>query len=306
MLHTCTRQELATLPGDALSDSLEQGNILYFPECPIDLPPEADLDFLRQKLPGMMSKKNASYHPESDRCSGIQGDAADVERARQILKAHSARVQAFLGRVTPRLTRDWMPGTSSFRPLQEKGRALSAHASNELIHVDAGAYGATHGDRVLRFFVNANDQGEDRVWTTKGTFQELFDRYGEAAGLKPPGGGAGRLDEGVRDHLRTALVDLLARLEPTAKTALDSSPYDRLMRRFHNFMKDTPAFQQSPVGHQEFRFRPYSAWMVFTDQVSHACIEGQHAFADTFIVRRASCKHAELTPYAVLERAGAR
>jgi hypothetical protein len=300
MLQTITSQQLASIATDAVSDALEQGNIVYFPECPIELPATADLDFMRQKLPAMMTKKNASYHPESGKCSGIQGEAADVERALRILKTHSARTQAFLGRVIPRLTRGWMPGTTSFRPMQEKGRALSAHASNELIHVDAGAYGATHGDRVLRFFVNANDKGEDRVWTTKGTFQELFERYGDAAGIRPPKGKANRLEEGSGDRLRGLLVDAIARFEPTAKTALDSSPYDRLMRRFHNFMKDTPEFQSTPVGHQEFRFKPFSAWIVFTDQVSHACIEGQHAFVDTFIVRRESCAHKDKTPYAIL------
>src|SRR6266851_3838048 len=35
---------------DELSDALERGEIVYFPECPIALPPPEDLCFLREGL----------------------------------------------------------------------------------------------------------------------------------------------------------------------------------------------------------------------------------------------------------------
>jgi hypothetical protein len=41
--------------------------------------------------------------------------------------------------------------------------------------------------------------------------------------------------------------------------------------------------------------------MVFTDTVSHACIEGRFAFVDTFVVRLASCRHPELAPIRILQ-----
>ena len=81
---------------------------------------------------------------------------------------------------------------------------------------------------------------------------------------------------------------------------LDTSDYDRRMRKFHNWMKDTPEFQDGEK--EELRFPPLSAWMVFTDGVSHACIEGQHAFVDTFVVPLANCALRERTPWAVLQR----
>ena len=64
--------------------------------------------------------------------------------------------------------------------------------------------------------------------------------------------------------------------------------------------KDTPSFQAMEEGHREYRFAPGAAWMTFTAMVSHACIEGQHAFADTFIVPLSSCRLREKTPYAIL------
>lgn len=298
MLSTFTRDQLAQAGPNDISDELERGRIVVFPECPIDLPPEADLSFLREEMPKVLNLKNVSYHPEVDRIIGIKGQREVVGRTQAILKAHSQRAQAFLGRSISSLSRQWLIGTSSFRPMQEKGRHLSAHASNELVHVDAGAYGATHGDRIIRFFVNVNPV-EDRVWITKGAFPELYRRFGERAGVGRRNGNESYLREGLLDRMRTATVAALSAVVPPAKL-LDSSPYDREMRRFHNFMKDTPEFQSTREGHEEFRFKPFTSWMVFTDMVSHACISGQHAFVDTFVVPLGNCRLPEQAPINIL------
>jgi len=300
MLATFTKAQLAAAGPHDISDALENGKIVCFPECPIDLPSAEDLDFLRQEMPKHLSSKNISYHPEAEKIIGIRGTREVVERAQRILKDNNVRVQAFLKKAIPALAKDWMVGTASFRPLQEKGRDLPAHASNELVHVDAGAYGATHGDGIIRFFVNVNPS-EDRVWVTKGAFPDLYRRYGGEARIVPANGEDGRaMDEGVLDRLRTSLSKGASALVPSAKF-IDSSPYDRAMRRFHNYMKDTPAFQSTSEGHQEFRFKPFQAWMVFTDRVSHACLSGQHAFADTFVIRLGSCRLPEMAPINILK-----
>lgn len=193
-------------------------------------------------------------------------------------------------------------GTCSFRPIEERGRNLKPHASNELVHIDAGAYGATNGDRILRFFVNLNPD-RDRVWATKGAFPELFDKYGAQAGIRPLGRGNRSLRKGLLDHARTGIVRLLSACGLKMAHVLDSSPYDRVMRSFHNFMKDTPAFQDDPERHEEIRFPPFSAWMVLTDTVSHASVSGQFAFVTTGIVPLANCRHPELAPINLLRAA---
>ena len=73
------------------------------------------------------------------------------------------------------------------------------------------------------------------------------------------------------------------------------------MRRFHNYMKDSQEFRAANDGYQEFRFAPGSAWMVLTDMVSHACLSGQHALVNTFILRLRSCQRAELAPINILK-----
>jgi len=304
MLDTFDEQRLQQLQPDELSDSLERGSIVYFPQSPIALPAADDLEFFRQELPRRLKLKNISYHPEEGRTRGLEADDAEMlERVNRVLKNISDAIAGFLAKTAPRLTGNWTVGTCSFRPMQERGRNLSAHASNELVHVDAGAYGATNGDRILRFFINVNPL-EDRVWVTKGAFPELFAEHGERARLGYRNAGAGYLEKGPLDHLRSGLIDLAALGIPVLKV-LDSSPYDRAMRKFHNYMKDTPEFQQDMSNHQEFRFPPFSAWMVFTDTVSHACLSGQFAFIHTCIVRLESCRRPEIAPINLLRQAAA-
>lgn len=277
-----------------IGDDLERGRIVKFVPCPVPLPDASETEFLLHHLPQRLKLKNISYHPESDAVRGFRGTPGERERITAILKRHSAEVCRFLERAIPQLTPGWVVATCSIRPLEEQGRNLGAHASNELVHFDAGAYGATHGDRILRFFVNLNPT-KPRVWISKGDFATVFARWGKAAGfersaLAPP----------PLNRLRTRVTQAVARMLPAARL-LDASPYDRAMRRFHNFLKDTPAFQEDVVGHEQFEFEPSSAWMVFTDGVSHACLSGQFAFVNTFIIPLANCRRHELAPYHILE-----
>lgn len=296
MLRDYPDQDLARLSPFEIGDALERGEIIRFPRSPITLPSATDLLLLRDELPKQLNTKNVSYHPESDHVHGVpsQGELHDV--AYRFLKAHSQAVEAFLQKTIGHLTENWTVGTSSFRPIQEKGRDLKPHASNELIHVDAGAYGATNGDRILRFFVNVS-ASEDRVWATKGTFSQLHAKYADAAGI----GGPHNLNRGPLGNLRTRVLQGLVAAGVKEAMVADSSPYDRLMRRFHNYMKDSPAFQARDADYHELRFAPGSAWMVFTDSASHASISGQHALVNTFIVRLAQCRVTAAAPLNILQ-----
>jgi hypothetical protein len=297
MLVTVSPEVLERLAPDQLAEELERSRIVFFPRCPIALPEEADLDFLRNQLIDHLKRKNVSFYPDAGRVSGLRTNGAVASRAVSILSSYSAKVRRFLDQAMPNFLRNARHGTSSFRPLQERGRKLNPHASNELVHVDAGAYGATHGDRILRFFTNVN-RTQDRIWLTKGSFADLFARHREAARLtlhRSP------VEERWLDRAYTSLVHAAARFVPMARV-VDSSPYDRAMRRFHNYMKDDPSFRQDHTQELKISFPPFCSWMVLTDGVSHACISGQHALVDTFLVPLANSRLPELAPFEILRR----
>ena len=281
-------------PG-AIANALARPGIAWLQDQPFPLPAEADLQFFRDELPKRLDRKNVSLYPNGS-LKGAGADAAVIERVRRVLSARMQSVTAFLERCAPTVAKGMRLGTTSFRPIEEQGRHLSAHASNELIHLDAGAYGATHGDRILRVFTNVNPS-MPRVWTTKGDIHAVLQRYADRVGLSSPV----ELAQGPFGKLYSALCRGLGSLTGLATTAIDTSPYDRAMRRLHNFMKDTPVFQADPVGHEELSFPPFSSWLVFTDAVSHACIRGQFAFVDTFIVPRENVA-AVSAPWSLLER----
>lgn len=297
MRESYDRERLANAPRGEMERLLEAGNIIHFPECPIELPSAEELAQLREQLPRQLKLKNVSYHPEADAVRGLDAESPVAELVYKSLVNHSNRVSEFLREQLPDLFRHALIGTCSFRPMQEKGRDLKAHASNELIHIDAGAYGATNGDRILRFFVNYNTT-EDRVWVTRGAFPKLFNQYRIEAGLNDID--ADNLTKGPIDQLRTGVLKSIDKLGMPVSRALDSSPYDRAMRKFHNFMKDTPSFQTDPDGRIEMRFKPMSAWMVLTDMVSHACLSGQHCLNYTALLPLEDCQHPELAPYNIL------
>ena len=60
MLETFDQSRLDAAGPYTISDLLEQGKIVYFPECPVPLPDEMDLARMREDLPDQLKKKNAS------------------------------------------------------------------------------------------------------------------------------------------------------------------------------------------------------------------------------------------------------
>ena len=288
---------------EQIEDAMERAEVVFFGRSPVELPNEADLEFMRTGLPRELQVKNISYHPESDSIPRFEA-APDVrDRIERILRTHGQRVEAFLRRATPDFVPGWTLGTTSFRSIEEQGRKLKPRSSNELVHIDAGAYGATNGARILRFFVNIHPN-RDRIWGTKGGFGALLARHREL--LEAAKGGRDRvvLAKGPLDRLYSGLVSAFARVYPLVQV-IDSSPYDRSMRRIHNYMKENPGFRDSREGYQEIHFPPLSAWMVFTDGISHSVLSGQHALVTTVLVPLANARNPSLAPYNVLASSAA-
>lgn len=286
-----------------IEDAMERAEVVFFRQPPVELPVEADLQFLREGLPRELQVKNISYHPESDSIPRFTAAPDVKDRVERILRAHGQRVEAFLRRAVPEFVPGWTLGTTSFRSIEEQGRNLKPRSSNELVHIDAGAYGATNGARILRFFVNIHP-ARDRVWGTKGSFNALMQRHRELWDAAKGGKERVTIEKGAFDRLYSGFIGTVGKLYPLLRV-IDSSPYDRSMRRIHNYMKENPAFRDSREGYQEIHFPPLSAWMVFTDGISHSVLTGQHALVTTVLVPLANCRNPELTPYHVLGRSAA-
>ncbi len=281
--------------------TLEHGEVVFFKRCPVELPNAADSNFLRTELPEQSRLKNISYHPESDSVPGFDGPDKVRQRVTAILRDHRIAVGRYLEARIPNLAPGWILGTSSFRAVEEGGRELSPRASSEIVHIDAGAYGATNGNRILRFFVNLNPT-RNRVWGTKGSFLSLFEKHSDFP--KAARGNRNRISvhKGVTDRCFSGLVNGLSKVYPLAKV-IDSSPYDRAMRRVHNYMKESLEFRDDVRDYREIHFPPLSAWSVFTDGISHSVVSGQYALATTVLIPLENCRSPEKAPYHILAAA---
>ncbi len=271
-----------------LCTELEAGNILYFPHTPFDFPDDDVQFLLTRKQTDAAFHKNIAYRPAADRITGVDKSAGpDGDRLRAILRGYSQHSARFLGELLSPYAGKWKLDFASYRPLEERGRPARLRARNDLPHVDAFPTRPTNGDRILRLFTNLNP-AQNRVWITSQTFDVVGPRFAKAIGLPRPGGGSA-LQRAFR-KIATA-----ARLPGASR-----SPYDDFMHRCHNAMKENAEFQEG-CPKQRWEFPPHSTWIVFTDFVSHAVLEGQYALEQTFIVAREAMVRPENSPLAILE-----
>lgn len=271
-----------------LCAELESGNILYFPRTPFSFP-EGDLQFLlASKQTGGSYHKNIAYRPAEHRITGLDKSAgADADRLRAIMREYSRRADQFLGELLPPYARRWKLDFASYRPLEERGRPARLRARNDLPHVDAFPTRPTRGDRILRLFTNINPR-QNRVWITTQTFDVLGPRFAQAIGL-PRAKSTNSIARAAR-----SLAQMLG------LPGAHRSPYDDFMHRCHNAMKEDAEFQES-CAKQRWEFPPNSTWIVLTDFVSHAVLEGQYALEQTFIVSHEAMVQPEKSPLAILE-----
>ena len=130
-------------------------------------------------------------------------------------------------------------------------------------HVDSFPATPVQDRRILRVFANVNPEGRPRSWRVGEDFDGLAARFAPRLRAPMPG---------------TALL-----LHALHVTKTRRSPYDALMLQLHDRMKEDTAYQ-STAPQRPFDFPPGSAWMAFTDQVSHAAMSGQHQLEQTFLL----------------------
>ena len=273
--------------------ALEDGNVLFFPRTPFELP-ETDRNFLLGiHLTGAGYHKNIAYRPGADKVTGFaKSAAADVERLRRVMRDYSAQAVQFLAELLPRYAAAWHVDFASFRPQEEEGRDLPMKKRNDLLHTDAFPTRPTRGDMILRVFTNIHPSKE-RVWVVSDPFASLAPKHAKEAGLQRIAGEAASplapIRQGFVRALRAAGLPLT-----------DRTPYDRFMLGFHDYLKFNRHYQQNCPKYR-MEFPPGSTWMVFTDVVPHSVLSGQAALEQTVIVSRASLASPQNAPVAILE-----
>ncbi|HSS44539.1 MAG TPA: Kdo hydroxylase family protein [Thermoanaerobaculia bacterium] len=275
------------------SRALEEGHVLLFGDTPFELSEEDRAFLLERRQAEAGYHKNIAYRPQSDRVTGVaRGRGEDEMKLRRVLRAYSERVVRFAAGIFPRYAARWRVDYASFRPQEEAGRKLSAHARNDLLHVDSFPTRPTGGDRIFRVFTNVNP-AQPRVWRTGEDFEALAERFAVSSGLLAR---VSRPSFGRRVLRAARSAGLPVRVRPA---------YDEFMHRFHNFLKENSQYQETARAEQ-VSFPPGSTWMVFTDMVTHSVLSGQFALEQTFLISRDSLALPAKAPISILERISGR
>jgi hypothetical protein len=273
-------------------EQLEAGHILLFTETPFRLKRDDRQFLLNVRQSNANYHKNISYRPCENRIRGVNRHGTDVERLRNIMRAYSQNVSAFISTFLAPYAGGLRLDFASFRPIEEQGRKMSIKARNDLLHVDAFPTRPMNGDRILRVFTNIHPT-RPRAWVTANTFDVLAAQMAIDSGLLA-------IARQSRSSVHRVLHEISRALGRMGLPLKDRSPYDRFMLSFHDYLKQNEGFQRNcPKYHWDFA--PNSTWIVFTDMVPHAVLWGQFALEHTFIISTDVLRRPDRAPVHILE-----
>lgn len=261
-------------------DALEAGKILYFPTLAFPLKSE-ELPFLSPEKIDPKAK-NISYDSKQNRLGKVLCTDGERDVLKELMKRYAASSRNLLDSLIPHYKSSLTQAKTSLRPVEISGRTVSSYRKDDKrLHVDSFPSSPVKGQRILRLFTNVNPDGKPRVWRAGEPFEDVVTKI--APKVSHPIWGAAAIMKllGITKDLRT--------------------DYDHYMLQIHDAMKKDMDYQQT-VPQEEIHFPSGSSWAVFTDQVSHAAMSGQHVFEQTFYLPPNGIKNPETTPLAILER----
>lgn len=259
--------------------ALESGKVLYFPRLSFRLK-EEERSFLSPTKVAPKSK-NISFDIRSDRVGGAHVEGGEEESLKEMMKRYSLSAKHLITGLFPYYQTNLSTARTSFRPVEILGRPSSYRKDDTRLHIDAFPSSPVKGRRILRVFSNVNPDGKPRVWRVGEPFADVAKRFIPGIGGPIPG-------------LSSVLKTL--RITKDYRTL-----YDHYMLNMHDRMKKDTRYQ-AQVTQKEIQFPPGCSWMVYSDQVSHAAMSGQHVFEQTYYLPPYAMKNPETTPLHILER----
>ena len=258
---------------------VEDGFVLAFPHLPFVLEP-AERRFLDPRW-GDDKAKNISVRWPSGELRGTSASGDDATALRAMIVRWSELAERFALRLFPHYRGHLVRGNASFRPAHVATREQSWRQDDTRLHIDAFPSNPMRGTRLLRVFTNVNPSGAPREWRVGERFEAHARRY--------------------LPHMPRPLPGSAWLLHATGVTKRRRSEYDHLMLQLHDRAKsDLPFQREGPQARVDFA--PGTTWVVYSDQVLHAVMGGQHMLEQTFYLEVEHQLHPETSPLRTLER----
>jgi hypothetical protein len=258
---------------------LEAGKVLFLPELKFSLL-DNEISYLQPHLVSPKTK-NISYDLNKDNMRGAICPEHQKPQLKMLMQRYAETTNYFIRKLLHAYHEKLEQGRTSFRPAQIEGRVSSYKKDDTRLHVDAFPSSPTRGKRILRIFTNINQENQSRIWRIGDYFENVVQDFLPL--LKKPVWGTNILLQAFK-------------ITKTRRTL-----YDHYMLQLHNTMKYNTHYQKT-ASQIEFHFPPNSSWIVFTDQVSHAAMAGQHVLEQTFYLPFQAMMNESKAPIRILER----
>ena len=262
----------------AAQQALEDGQVLLLPLLGFSLQQDEHA-LLDGAVGSASSAKNISWEP----ARGVHGHGAahDAFLLAALMQRYARQTQRLLAGLLPAYSPHLQQGKASFRPVEIAGRVTSWRKDDTRLHVDSFPSSPTQGRRILRVFTNIHPGGAARVWKLGAPFEQVAQRFLPMAKRPQP-----------------VLAALLHGLHVTKSRR---TAYDHYMLQLHDAMKADLDYQAQVEQHMH-AFAPGQTWIVFSDVVSHAALQGQHALEQTWLLPVHAMAAPDKSPLAILER----
>lgn len=288
MNHVCQMKSItwgtrvSTYAQETAMAAIEKGQVVHLCDAAFGVC-KSESRFLDPAILGR--NKNVSYKSDTDSLGGTVCEGGDAQDLKHLLRRYADATQQFVREMFPPYAETLQRERTSLRPAMVESRVTSWRKDDTRLHVDSFPSSPVQGRRILRIFCNINPAQQPRTWKTGEPFADLAQRFWP------------RLHRGSWIKRRA--------LHLVGVTKRTRSEYDHYMVQLHDAMKADEKYQRE-AGQQTYDFAAGSAWVCFTDQVSHAAIAGQHQLEQTFTVPVQSMMTREHAPLAVLERLAGR
>ncbi|HEX6361787.1 MAG TPA: Kdo hydroxylase family protein [Albitalea sp.] len=262
-----------------VEDLAEHGAVLRFARLPFELR-GSEQRFLDERWAAAPACPVGLRWPRST-LRGASGPAADLVDLRALMGRYAEQSEALVLRLFPHYRGRLRRGDTSFCPVDIADRETGWRDDDTRLHVDASPARPLHGARLLRVFTNVSPDGRARRWRVGEPFPAHARRYLASLTRPLPGAAWLLMSVGVTERCR--------------------SEYDHVMLQLHDHAKADLAFQRtSPQASLEFA--PGTTWVLFSDQVPHAAMAGQHLLEQTFHLEVEHQRLPDTSPLRTLER----
>jgi hypothetical protein len=281
LIHTVEASDLehAALRDQRHIAHLEAGQVIYLPQLcfKVDNPDLFNPAICDAK------KKNISYDYQTQKLGGISAYNPYQAPLHIMMQAYASYARTLVDTMLPDYQASLRWGRTSYRPIEIVGRQRSKRQDDTRVHVDAFPATPVQGWRILRVFCNVNPDNKPRVWHLGDSFAKVLNQFAPQL-----------------PTYRVFKATLLHRLQFT-KTL--RSAYDHTMLQLHDHMKLNDIYQAT-LQKTQMDFAAKSTWIVFTDQVSHAALNGQYLLEQTFYLPVSAMTTPGLSPFKQMEQHG--